>query len=153
MQSIAVDNTDTNAPLEGKFSIIGRNRKGEIVLEYADNNMIVNSAKTTLARLISDAGQDSKVVTQIGVGTDGNGPTPDDTSLTGSFVKLIDGYTYPTTGQVTFQWSLGYGEANGMEIREFALISSDNTLFARKTRGVITKDDDLSLQGEWTIIF
>jgi hypothetical protein len=128
-------------------------KNGEIVEEYRDENMIMNVAKTAMARLIAGDGA-GKTITKIGVGTNGIGPTPDDTQLTGAFVKLVAGHTYPQPGHVTFSWSLATTEANGMAIREFGLICSDNTLFARKTRGAIEeKADDISLEGSWTIIF
>lgn len=127
-------------------------RDGALVEEYQDNNMILNMAKDALARLIAGAGA-GKVITRIGFGVNGSGPSPDDTALTTPFVKAISGITYPAPGQVRFAWNLATTEANGMTIREFGLICSDSTLFARKTRGAIEKASDISLDGSWTIIF
>jgi hypothetical protein len=127
-------------------------RDGQVIEEYSDENMIVNAAKDALARLIGGDGT-GKTITGIGFGTNGSGPTPADTALTGAFIKTLSGRSYPQTGQVRFTWSLATTEANGMSVREFGLICSDNTIFARKTRGAIEKANDISLEGSWTIIF
>lgn len=142
--------TDENV-LRGEF-VLRVYRKGELVEEYVDKNMIMNVAKDAMARLIGGSGA-GKTITKIGFGVSGIAPVPTNTALTGSYVKAVTGVTYPATGQVSFSWTLSTGEANGMAIAELGLICSDNTLFARKVRGVINKDSDLSLDGTWTIIF
>lgn len=137
----------------GIFELIGRNRNGDIVFNYSDNNMIVTVAKDVMSRVVSDADADGYIISKIGIGENGNGPELDDTYLTNSYIKNLVNYSYPELGQVKFTWYIDYSEANGLEIREFGLLTTNDTLFARKTRGVITKDDDLSLEGSWTIIF
>lgn len=127
-------------------------RKGKLVEEYRDDNLIVNAAKVALARLIAGEGA-GKVVSTIGFGTNGDGPHPGDTALTNAFVKAIASHDYPAPGQVRFNWNLSVTEANGKDIAEFALGCSDGSLFARKTRRPISKDADLALDGSWTIIF
>jgi len=140
-----------DATLRGMFEVRVY-RTGTLVEEYRDNNMILNMAKDALARLIAGAGA-GKVISKIGFGANGVGPSPDDTALTAPFAKAVSGITYPVPGQVRFAWTLATTEANGMVIREFGLICSDGTLFARKTRGAIEKAADISLDGSWTIIF
>jgi hypothetical protein len=127
-------------------------KKGSLIDTYREDNMIMNIAKEALAKLIGGDGS-GKTITKIGFGTNGSGPTPEDTTLTNAYIKNITSKTYPQVNQVRFTWSLATSEANGKSIREFGLICSDNTLFARKTRGVIEKSDDISLEGSWTIIF
>lgn len=143
--------TDRSVAIRGKFGFIAR-KGGRIVEVYQDNNMIMNVAKDAHARLIAGDGA-GKTITKIGIGTNGLGPTPDDTTLTEALIKPLSGHSYPQIGHVTFEWILATTEGNGMAIREFGLICSDNTLFSRKTRGVIEKADDLSLEGWWTIIY
>lgn len=145
--------TDTYPSMEGIFHIVGCNRKGEIVFDFTEHNLIVDTAKTVLSRLISNPSATSKVITQIGFGSGAVSPTVLDTALTSQFAKPLDGYAYPGSDRVKFNWSLGYGEANGLAITEFGLLAQDGSLFSRKVRGVITKSDDLSLSGDWTIIF
>lgn len=127
-------------------------KNGVVIEEYEDNNMIMNVAKDAMAHLIGGAGS-GKTITKIGFGTNGNGPSPGDTGLTSSYSKNVSSVSYPATGQAQFNWLLTTTEANGMSIKEFGLICGDTTLFARKTRGAIEKQDDISLDGSWTIIF
>ncbi len=85
---------------------------------------------------------------------DAEGPTPKDAGLTDAFLKDIASHSYPADGRVRFDWRLEPFEANGLIIREFGLIASKGSLFARKTRHApIEKTDDISLDGAWTIIF
>lgn len=127
-------------------------RNGLLVEEQHDPNMIMNVAKDAMAKLIGGSGS-GKTITKIGFGTSSTGPTPADTSLANSYSKNVTSVAYPATGQASFSWTLGTSEANGKAIAELGLICSDGTLFARKVRGVINKDADLSLEGIWTIIF
>lgn len=140
-----------SACLRGSFELrVFRN--GKEIEHYQDNNMIMASARDALARLIGGNGA-GKVVTKIGVGTNGTDPRPTDTELAKCYSKAVNGCAYPATGEACFSFTIGAGEANGMAIREFGLLCSDNTLFARKTRGVIEKADDIEITGTWTIKF
>lgn len=138
-------------PMRGDFCLRVL-RGGQVIETYHDPNMIMDVAKDALAQLLAGDGA-GKVVTTIGFGTDGNGPSPDDEALTSAYTKDVSGHSYPSAGRVQFNWTLSTTEANGKSIREFGLIASDGTLIARKTRGAIDKDDDISLDGSWTIIF
>lgn len=125
---------------------------GQLIEQYRDDNMIMDMARTALAALIGGDGA-GKIVTRIGFGVNGAGPSPDDTTLTAAYTVALSGHTYPVAGQIKFTWTLAASQANGKTIKEFGLLSSDNSLFARKTRGGIDKADDISLEGSWTIIF
>jgi hypothetical protein len=127
-------------------------RDGLEIEHYRDENMIMASARDALARLVGGDGA-GKTVTRIGVGTNGNGPSPGDTDLTNAHVKNLAGRSYPATGEVSFSFSIAVGEANGKAIRESGLICGDGSLFARKTRGAIEKADDIQITGTWTIQF
>jgi hypothetical protein len=77
-----------------------------------------------------------------------------DTVITGAFTKNVAGFTYPATGQVTIAWNLLTSEDNGQAIMEFGLVCADNTLFSRRVRAnPIYKAADISIEGQWTIIF
>lgn len=189
------------APVRGIFSMVVRDREGNVVDEYEDRNMIVNGAKMVMAQLISEAvpvqeiigggeseapageaeegTEDSeavetaevvtgtaikdtvaarKVVTKIAFGEGTATAEPTDTKLNTEgqiVVKYLDGHEFPSDNadRVQFNWSLGYGEANGVAITEFGLLCNDDTLFAHKVRNPISKDDTLSFEGTWTIIF
>lgn len=153
MPTPGINITDTLAPMRGEFRLIGRDKENNIVFCYEDLNMIVNDAKAALAQLISNTAAQSKVIKFIGFGTGTTIPNPNNTTLTDFYKKDILAFSYPEPGRVKFTWRLGYGEANGKDISEFGLMCQDNSLFARKVRGAIKKEEDLALEGEWTIIF
>ena len=138
--------------LRGEFSLIIRDKSGNIIEKFIDKNLIVNVAKTSLAQLASNAGP-NKWISKIAFGTNGTSPDVGDTAITNSFLKSFTGVTYPEFNSVAFGWTLDYGDANGLNISEFGLLSNDSTLFARKTRTPITKSSDLQLQGVWKIVF
>lgn len=140
-----------SACLRGDFEIRVF-RKGVEIEHYQDKNMIMASARDALSRLIGGNGA-GKVVTKIGVGVNGIEPKPTDSGLTNGYAKDVSGCAYPATGEARFAFTIAAGEANGMAIREFGLLCSDGTLFARKTRGVIEKADDIEITGTWTIKF
>jgi len=121
--------------------------------EVEDSNLIVNGARNEMARLIS-GDFTNRNITKISFGTNGTPPTVADTQITNAFTKNVAGYSYPAMGQVQINWTLLTTEDNGQEICEFGLVCADNTLFSRRTReNPIYKADDISIQGNWTIIF
>lgn len=144
---------DKAEPAKGEFRILVKDKDGNVVQEDVDHNMIVNASKTALAMLISEENCPQKVIRRFGVGTDGSTATPADDSLTASYLNNLISHEFPEPGVVRFKWALGYGEANGMAVSEFGLFCDDGSLFARKTRPSIHKGDDLSFEGEWSIIF
>jgi hypothetical protein len=128
-------------------------KNGVPVEQFEDNNLIVNGARLQMAHLIAgDVAQRS--INRISVGTNGNAPAAGDTAITGAFTKAVDGFEYPANGQVQVNWKLLVSEANGMAIREFGLLTTNGTLFARRIRtNPIYKESDISIEGEWIIIF
>jgi hypothetical protein len=142
---------DERMTIEGRLEVAVW-RRGRLVDRWAGSNLVLSAGKSVMAALIGGGGA-GKTVDRIGFGTDGAGPFPGDTVLTGAYTKAVAAVSYPAAGQVRFDWSLGVGEGNGMTIREFGLICGDGTLFARKTRGGIEKQSDISLTGSWTITF
>ncbi len=141
-----------SAPLKGilRYTVY---KDGVPIEEFEDNNLIVNGARLEMAHLI--AGDVAKrSINRISVGTNGTAPTVKDTAITGAFTKAVDGFSYPANGQVQVNWKLTTAEANGLAIREFGLICADGTLFARRIRAnPIYKESDISIEGEWIIIF
>jgi hypothetical protein len=136
-------------------------RRGTLIEDYEDHNLIVDGARTAMTRLLvgalaginPDAGAGKKI-NRIAFGINGDMPVPGDTSITSPFIKSFDHISYPASNQVEFAWSLAATEANGKAISEFGLLCADGTLFARKNRGTpINKDSDIALEGQWIIIF
>ena len=135
--------------LKGIFKInIFKN--GKLIEEYVDKNTVVNSGREAITKLLGNDGI-SKYILSIGVGTSNIVPSVSDTSLTDSFIKPLSTTSYPDSTSIKFTFDIGTSEANPKSIREFGLLCSDGTLFARKTRTVIEKDVDISISGEWTI--
>jgi len=164
------DNMQQHIDLHGTLSVKYCNKNGDTVHLVEGPNMIMTVAKDTLAHLIG-GDTTGKSVTKLALGNSVALPAPDNTTIGGitatslaagintsggvtcAYLKTIGGHTYPVAGRIAFSWALDYGEANGLEIREYGLLCNDLTLFSRKTRGVVTKSSDLSATGIWTIIF
>lgn len=127
-------------------------QRGELIDQWRDQNLIVSGARDMLARLIAGDGA-GESVEKIGFGSGSAPASPDDTALTGAYTRNLTGHDYPEPGQVRFKFTLATSEANGIGIREFGLITAAGNLFSRKVRGLIEKNDDISFEGSWTIIF
>jgi hypothetical protein len=128
-------------------------KKGVAVEKFEDDNLIVNGARFQMARLVA-GNVTGRNIDRIAVGTSGDVPAITDTEIAAPFIKAVDGFDYPENGQVQIRWKLLTSEANGKEIREFGLLTADGMLFARRIRDKpIFKESDISIEGEWIIIF
>ena len=127
-------------------------KTGEVLEDYLDNNLVVNGGRTAVVNLLG-AATSGKQLTKLSVGTNGTAPVGTDAAITGAFTKSLGTVSYPTISSVKFDFQLGATDANGIGIREFGLVCTDNTLFARKTRELINKNSDIILNGSWTISF
>jgi hypothetical protein len=126
---------------------------GEVIEVVDEPNLVVDASKFPLSRLIGGTVANNSVTT-FGVGTNGATPSAGNTVLTSSFTKAFDSVTFPATNQVSFNFSLGTTEANGVAILEFGLLTAAGTLFARKTRAsALNKASDISFTGAWVITF
>jgi len=127
-------------------------RKGVLVDERVENNLIVNGARDQIARLIA-GNVGGRSIERIAFGTNGSAPDVADAVITQQFARPVNGFSYPAMGQVQIDWELPTTENNGMAIREFGLLTADGTLFARRTRqNPIYKESDISIAGHWTIV-
>ena len=128
-------------------------KAGKLIEEIIDDNLIVNIAKEQMAHLIAGS-TTGRSIASIAFGTNGVDPDLGDTVITGQWSKAVLGHSYPLPGRVRFDWQLGLNENNGMSIREFGLLTADGKLFARKTRAnPLNKESDITVEGNWTIIF
>jgi hypothetical protein len=124
-------------------------RRGVLIDEFEDHNLVVNGAKLQTARSLAGA----TTIAKIAFGTSGTSPDVTDTGITNQYVKALSGYSFPDTDRVQFDWKLTVAENNGSAIREFGLLTADGVLFARKTRvNPIYKESDISIEGHWTVI-
>ncbi|NCE85285.1 hypothetical protein [Pseudomonas sp. Q1] len=128
-------------------------RGSELIDVIKERNLIVDGSKQIHAQLLGGSVANQSV-TKIGFGTSTVAPAPGNIALTGQYLKALDGITYPQANQVSFQFSLGTSENNGVSIGEFGLFTGGNVLYARKTRTTaIPKASDLSFTGSWIISF
>lgn len=128
-------------------------RRGTLVDVIDERNIIVDLAKQTHARLLG-GDVSNRSVSKIAFGTSGSAAAGGNTAITGDYSKSVDAVSYPATNQVAFGFSLAGGENNGMAILEFGLLTTGNTLYARRIRSsALNKTSDLSLSGTWTITF
>jgi hypothetical protein len=128
-------------------------RNGELIEEVEDNNLIVVGSQVTHARLLG-GDVTNRSITQIGFGTNGTAAAFANASLTGAYTNNVAAPTYPATNQVSFGFSLGTTEANGIAILEFGLLTAGGILYARKVRSTaLNKASDITLSGTWVISF
>lgn len=124
-------------------------KKGKLVLNETDHNLIVNAGRAKLAKLLG--GGYNGHITQIGVGTGSAAAADGDTGLTNVVKINIQSTEYSGT-KVRFNFAIGSGQANGVAIREFGLFFADGTLFSRRVRkSVIGKESDIEITGYWDI--
>lgn len=146
-----MEKTTDGMPLQGELKIVVR-RRGEVLEEWQDKNLIVNLPRQRIAKLLAESAGSVPRITQIAVGINSTPPSGSDTQITSGFVKALSGFAYVDPQTVRFDFIILESEANGKNIAEFGLISADGTLFARRARaGGILKDADVEIEGSWTI--
>lgn len=123
---------------------------GRLIEERTINNLVVNIGKGTVCANIS-VSTPSNIVTQIGAGTSATTATLADTALTGSAAIALSAPTYPTGQSVQWPFTFGTGDANGITIQEFGLLTTGGALFSRITIAPIAKTSAISIVGTWTI--
>lgn len=124
---------------------------GNLLKEFREHNLVVNLGKKNIAQLLGGAATGKKIA-KVSVGTSGSTPAIGDVAITNSYVKTLDGTSYPSSNSVAFTWSLGDQDANGMNIVEFGLLNVDNVLCARKVRAEpIQKTENIIVTGFWKI--
>ena len=144
--------SDLSAPARGVFTL-NVFRRGELIDQYRDDNLIVDRGRTNVVRLLGGADSGLRIA-KIGFGTNGAAAAPANTVLQGAFIKSLDAAEYPDAYSVLFRFSLGSDEANGLGIQEFGLLTLSGLLHARKVRGgVLVKDSDLALSGTWKLMY
>lgn len=127
-------------------------RNGELIDLIDEPNLVVNEWAPICANALG--GATGYGVTQMGWGTNGTTPQPTDTGLTNPYYNAFASVTYPSAGEVQFNFELGTTEANGLSIQEFGLVTTSGLLFAHKVRlAPLVKASDITLSGSWAITF
>lgn len=128
------------------------NAAGDLLETHEFDNLIVNSGKQALARLLGSGNSDYRV-SQVGFGTNGTPPNSNNGGLLGGvLIKLLNTTSY-AGNSVIYEYELLTSEGNGNSLQEFALITHNNELFSRVTRSPIAKTADIRITGTWTITF
>jgi len=135
-------------------------KNGVLIEDVEHKNLIVNGAREVMAKLVSGVFS-GRNITKIAFGESGVIPNENDTEIRNPFLKDIHEISFPAPGEVQFDWGLTKYEANGKAICEFGLLTDDGTLFARRIRededgnpaGPINKENDISVVGQWTLVF
>ena len=124
-------------------------KAGRLVEVETDHNLIVAVGRAKLARRLG--GAYTGHITQIGVGTGSAAAADGDTKLTGGVMIPLDSTEYDGA-KVKFNFTIGTGTANGVNIREFGLFYADGTMFSHRVRkSIIGKEDDIKITGYWEI--
>lgn len=136
----------------GHFTLEVR-RAGALIERTDEANLVVTGARNLLAGLLGGR-RAAPGLALMGFGTSMVAADFGNAALLLPYTRPFEAVTY-ADGTVTFGFALPVGEANGLLIGEFGLLSADGVLFARKTRtyAAIPKDINLSLSGTWSIQF
>ena len=137
-----------------------------LIATIEDRNLFVNAGLPALAALIG-GDTSGEFATAVGFGSGSNTPALTDAGLTApAYYKSLDSHAEDGAGSVTFNWSLGVGDAGavGISIQELGLFANKTTvtlpsatqptpLLARKTISPIAFTSSMSLSGIWTLTF
>lgn len=128
-------------------------RRGRVVEEWNDHNLIMDAARPRIRDLCSGE-MTNTFISHLGVGEGQRAATPTDTSLERCVMVPFSNVGKPDATTARFGFLIGPDIANGLAIREFGLFCGDGILFAKRVRDrVIEKDADVSIFGYWDIHF
>ena len=123
-----------------------------MVEDYTERNLIVMAGRVLLSRFLTGEEQTASGL-KIAFGTNGQEADIGDTEITNPFFKDVS-FSYPEPATVKCGFELLASEANGLLIHEFGLYTGSGILFARRVRqNPISKEGDISIEGNWTIQF
>lgn len=141
--------TDRFKEITGVLHLRAYNRDGVEVWRSEDKNLIVTSGYDAAAEAL--AGVAGAKIVAVAVGTNGMEPALEDTAIKNAVVIPVQSVDYPTPATVRFNFTIGYDAANGINIREFGLLTADGRLFSRRVREVLEKSQYLTISGMWEI--
>lgn len=138
---------------KGKVEItIEDARSGQELRRLDVENLVVDNAKSIMARLLGSSDVADWAITKIIFGSGDTTPTESDVSLEVplSPEKAIT-TDYPDDSSVRFTGVLESDEANGFPISEAALYSGSEGIFSRIVFGPLNKSADFRFVFRWTI--
>ena len=118
------------------------------------NNAILNSGKSLILNAL--VGVSDKTVGRAGIGDSNIANDLSFLDLQGisTFKNTIDGFSFPGAGQVQIDFSFSSSEGNGINVKEFALFSTDGTTIFNRvvwTGTTFIKTSDFTLRGNFLI--
>lgn len=126
-----------NIGLFGYFDI-AHYRNGVLLSRTVTPNLIVNSGKTEVAKLIG-SGLEGTAFTHLGIGSDNTAPAATQTELLGQITRLSATITNVTTYTTndTAQFSAAYTAAASVTVQEAGIFNaaSGGTMLCRATVG------------------
>lgn len=144
---------DKYQPLSGRLHYLVF-KHGKLMERVDGPNLIVNNSKKILSHLIKGDDTATWAISKIGFGTGQIAPYAGQAALVSPTYLAFDAITLPDDRSVSFNFTLGAGDANGKAIFEFGLLSANNTLFSRKTRAkALIKTSEIVVTGSWIITF
>jgi hypothetical protein len=141
--------------ISGRLRVSAYDRENKLLFEDISNNLVVNQGLQSICRLLGgDTPSLGKPIAFGRVGTNATAADHTDTVITGSVGDYpIDSVSYPSAHEVTFVFSVDYGDSNGMNIREYGLFNEDARMYCRIVKPSIVKDVSFRLECEWTLDF
>jgi hypothetical protein len=129
---------------------------GKRTLHLEKKNLIVNTGKTVMARLLGGdaAYKNLEHITKIGFGTDNTAADSSQTALLAEEFEKAATVDYPAFNQARFTTTMEAAEGGSFTYREIGL-KSDATekLFSRLVISPVAKSSAYKIQVEWTISF
>lgn len=138
--------------LTGRLRLVIR-KHGQVVEINDEDNLVMDGPRADMASNLAGVPVTILPVTHVAVGTNGTAPAGQDQAITNPFSKPLLQVSRPSPTVVVCTFQILSSDANGLAIREFGLLRSDGSLYARQTRNgkVIEKDSDIEIDGEWTL--
>jgi hypothetical protein len=143
----------SNILIQGKLNlrVINKDGTGQF-FELA--NQITSGMREVIFNALSLGEIASNPITRIGIGSGSTPASNSDSALETPILEknILD--ISRSDNQLTFLFEeVGYEEANGETIREYGLLTYDNTLVARKLDVPVEKTNLKKLELSWVITF
>lgn len=160
------DHLDINGYLEVWKVWKKGQKRGQREIVFEEKNLILTLGRAAVAVLLSgdDETPDQRTMGFMAWGSGGTlpdqptnpiPPLPGDTQLVNELLRKPLGpsdHDFPVPTTVRFIATVEQNELNGTSISEAALFTKDGLIFARKTFGSLSKNEDFEFEFRWRIV-
>jgi hypothetical protein len=123
---------------------------GRTIWKERGHNLVPNVGRNLIRDLI--ANENIQGITRFQLGAGGSTPSNLDTAITSLLLDDLITRKTKGLGNLTCQYYLGRGNLNGFIIREAALVTPENTLYARYALSTpISKTPSIAVVFTWTL--